>query len=197
MSLTPLVVIIAIPVAGAIGYALVRFSIARFVFTLLGTVVVLGSAELNTSKFAFLAGVVLALGVSVYELERTATGRLRRYVRIQYVLVAALGVSAVIGLINGNELRLIVRDAAPYGLIAAAALVGADAGRQLTERAAIAWFAAGVALTLPAFMIEWLGRRNALQGLEPPDLFLATPSWQWRSGASRSSRTCASPATGG
>lgn len=169
-----LAIVLLIPIAGAIGYLLVRFSIARFAFTTLGTVIILGSAELNASKFAFLAGVVLALGVSVYELERTATGRLRSYVRIQYVLVAALGVSAVIGLINGNELRLIVRDAAPYGLIAAAALVGADAGRQLTERAAIAWFAAGVALTLPAFMIEWLGRRNALQGLEPPDLFLAT-----------------------
>ena len=169
-----LAIVVGIPLAGAIGYVLVRYAVARFAFTLLGTVVVLGSSELNPLKIAFLFGVIVSVCVSVYQLERSASGSVLRYVRIQYVLVAALGLSALIGLVNGNEFLLIVRDAAPYGLIAAAALVASDAGRQLTERAAIAWFAAGVGLTLPAFMIEWLDRREALQGFEAPNAFLAT-----------------------
>jgi hypothetical protein len=136
----------------------------RSAIVVFGALVALqSSANLDAVKLAYFAAALLALISSVYhvwQLRRSALARLARNWLIASAITAVLiAISLPVALVHGTPITAWVRDAAGYGLIAAAPWLALDLASSVPPRAVLAFTVIAGALATSSFTINWIHRR--------------------------------------
>jgi hypothetical protein len=139
--------------------------VGRLMWLVLGGMLVLQSGDgLNPVKFAYLAGVAVAGAVSLVRLPRHIRqpwAQPFRKVSLGGALLAALVLAtACTGLVRGESLTDIARDALTYALILPGLAIGLDAAASLRLRTAERLVMGVAVLAAIGFTTAWISRRG-------------------------------------
>jgi len=161
-----------VPVMG-IGAALILVSpFFRLTFVVVGgmlalnsTVGVTDAGQILTPKFFYLAGTLLALGVSLYRVHLLSANEpyhlLRAVILVSLLFAAFIGWEMLRSSFSGVDALLVLRDAAPYLLFAAVPLLSVDAVSSKVPRRWITWlFIATASVGTFSYTLQWTSTRN-------------------------------------
>lgn len=152
----------------------------RIAFVLFGAMVVLQSSpNLDGTKIAYLAGVVLCLLgalLAIWRARRTPEVTLATpWLAVSAALTVVLAVSFFVARANGTSITDWVRDVAAYGLFAAAPVFALDAQSSTSRKLLIGMLVVAGILGGFSWAFEWLNRRHIV---ELPLARLVFPSGQ-------------------
>lgn len=165
-------IVLAVGIAAAVGITLFRYASGRLAIFIIGGLVAMGGdAGLGPAKLAYAAFVLACFAVSCYHISRQANSKWATTIRAaNWATLLLLGVSVgavIIGAISNRGLAPIGQDAFTYFLIAAAPMIGLEAG--LTSRLRSILLIAAVAGIVAAvgWSAWWLARRgSSIGGIE-------------------------------
>jgi hypothetical protein len=163
--LTLVVVAVLLPLAPWLVALLFRNSLARLLTVVGGGMLILGtSSELSFWKFGYLAAAALAVGVAFLSLPKlavTVPHRLTRNVlHFSLAFFVVVSLRLLVAILEGTDIELAVRDAAPYLLFALAPLLAIDAAASSTEHQLTIVFLLVGAVGTAAFTLEWVSKRS-------------------------------------
>jgi hypothetical protein len=139
----------------------------RLAFVVLGGVIVLGPPELTTAKLLYFGGLLIATVVTVQSLlsrERILPKEIVRLVGLSALGAVLLGLPATFRLASGTDPASVLRDFAPYALLAVAPVFAIDAAVRLSLDRLTVFAAAGLAFGSAAFLLSWSIRRDIFAG---------------------------------
>lgn len=146
----------------------VTSSSARFVLVLAGGLVVFGSSDrLDGSKLAYLVWVVVCAVIALGALDRNrglnSSVDIRPLLFGSAAIFGAVALSFAVASMANIPVAASLRDAAPYGLLAIAPLLGADGARsRLGKHIDVLIVAVGIASSV-GFAVQFLGRRGIVE----------------------------------
>lgn len=167
VALSPTAVLVGTLALGAL--ISVTSSSARFVLVLAGGLVVFGSSDrLDGSKMVYLAWVVVCAGIAFGALDwRRGHGDssvdVRPLLLGSAAVLGAVAISIAVASMADIPVAASLRDAAPYGLLAIAPLLGADCARsRLGKHIDVLIVVVGIAASA-GFAVQFLGRRGIVE----------------------------------
>jgi hypothetical protein len=137
----------------------------RLGFVVLGGVVVLGPPELTTEKLLYLGGLLVATVAAVQSLldrRRVLPKEVVRLIGLSALGAVLLGLPATFRLASGTDSAYVLRDLAPYILLAVAPVFAIDAALRLSLDRLTLIAAAALAFGSVAFLLSWSIRRAIL-----------------------------------
>jgi hypothetical protein len=155
-------ILIASPLALMALWASPQF---RLGFVVLGGVIVLGPPQLTTEKLLYIGGLLVATVMAVQSLldrRRVLPKEVVQLIGLSAVGAVLLGISATFRLASGTDPASVLRDLAPYVLLAVAPVFAIDAAVRLSLDRLTLIAAAGLAFGSVAFLLSWAIRRAIL-----------------------------------
>lgn len=137
----------------------------RLTFFVLGGVIVLGPPELTTAKLLYFGGLLIAAVATVQSLlshQRVLPKEVVRLIWLSAIGAILLGLPATFRLASGTDPASVLRDLAPYVLLAVAPIFAIDVAVRLSLDRLNLIAATGLALGSVAFLLSWSIRRAIL-----------------------------------
>jgi O-antigen ligase len=154
-----------LPAAAVASLPLLLSAHARIIFVVFGMLLIFGtSEELTLPKLAYLAGLGVAAGGAIFNVQTVARTpafhTLKPLVLSSFALVALVLVSFPVAEFQGTFLRDWLRDSAPYVMAAMAPLFALDAYASLSKRALERLLLGAGLLGALSFAVTWMERRG-------------------------------------
>ena len=137
----------------------------RLGFVVLVGVIVLGPPEFTTTKLFYLGGLLVAAVAAAQSLlvrERVLPKEIVRLIGLSALGAVLLGLPATFRLASGTDPASVLRDLAPYLLLAVAPVFAIDAAAHLSLDRLAVIAATGLAFGSAAFLLSWSIRRGIL-----------------------------------
>ena len=156
--------------------------LGRAVIVVFGGLLVLQSSQdLAPVKVAYLAVAIVAVSLSVLSVRRlrqsAVVASARPWLVASAVLAVLIALSLPVAIARGTPIAAWVRDAAAYGLLAAAPWLAVDLAFSTSRRTALSLAVAAGAMAAVSFAVVWTQRRHmsdfAIDRLVLPSLILA------------------------
>jgi hypothetical protein len=135
----------------------------RLAFVVIGGIIVLGPPDFSATKVMYLVGVLIVAAASVQSLLARSVAlpaKVRELIGLSALGAVLLGLPAVFRLVSGADPTVVLRDLAPYLLLALAPLLAVDAASRLSVDRLLLIAAAGLTIGSSAFLLSWSIRRD-------------------------------------
>jgi hypothetical protein len=153
----------AVGLAPIVLFFIVRRAVVRFLFVVVGGLLVLGSSgDLSTNKIVYAGLLILCAGVSVGRLITSPPSYAHHFKSLVWVglaLLAILGLSYLASPV-GSDLGTFGRQAIFYLLIVLGPVIGLDAGRDISPRVTYPLVGVLGVVAAVGFAFDWLDRRG-------------------------------------
>lgn len=157
--------VVALVAVSPLLLTLLQSGRGRAILIVVGGVVVFQSSEsLSSIKVGYMAVVLAAVATSRRERE---CAPLRRAEAAGLILAICVTLSCVVALLRGAELPGLLRDAAPYLLLAASARLAADLGRRSPPRSLLNFATTAGVIGAALWTAEWMSRRGYVEAVAP------------------------------
>jgi hypothetical protein len=153
----------AVGVAPIVLYFIVRKAVVRFLFVVVGGLLVLGSSgDLSANKIVYAGLLVLCAGVSVVRLITSPPSYAHHFKSLVWVGLALLAIIGLSYLASpaGSDLGTFGRQAIFYLLIVLGPVIGLDAGRDIAPRVTYPLVGVLGLIAGVGFAFDWLDRRG-------------------------------------